>query len=263
MTEHVSSTNRRSFLQTALAAGGAAAAGLAVSTPATVTAAAKSDDAFLPEGATVLFQGDSITDAGRSRDRADEVNQQAAMGKGYAWMAAAGLLTTYPKKELQIYNRGISGNKVHQLSDRWQKDCIDLKPDVLSILIGVNDIWHGLNGKYDGTVKTYENDYRALLKRTREALPNVHLVICEPFVLRCGAVNDKWFPEFDGYREAARRVFDEQHKSHPDATRFVAFQDMFDEAVQYAPPEHWAGDGVHPSSYGASLMATAWQNAVR
>lgn len=98
MTEHVSSTNRRSFLQTALAAGGAAAAGLAASTPATVSAAAKSDDAFLPEGATVLFQGDSITDAGRSRDRADEVNQQAAMGKGYAWMAAAGLLTTYPKK---------------------------------------------------------------------------------------------------------------------------------------------------------------------
>jgi len=263
MTKRNHASSRRTFLQSTFAAGAATAASLTLGGGA-VQAANKSDDStFLPEGATVLFQGDSITDAGRSRDQAGEVNQQVALGKGYAWMAAAGLLTTYPKKELQIYNRGISGNKVHQLADRWQKDCIDLKPDVLSILIGVNDIWHGLNGKYDGTVETYENDYRELLARTRKALPNVHLVICEPFVLRCGAVNDKWFPEFDRYREAARKLYTEQRDSHPEATRFVAFQDMFDEAVKYAPADHWAGDGVHPSSFGASLMATAWQNAVR
>ena len=134
---------------------------------------------------------------------------------------------------------------------------MELKPDVLSILIGVNDIWHGLNGSYDGTVKRYEDDFHALIERTRKALPNTQFVICEPFVLKCGAVNEKWFPEFDYYRAAARRVA-EKYKAV-----FVPFQSMFDEAVKYAPANHWAGDGVHPSSNGASLMAHFWLRAVK
>ena len=136
------------------------------------------------------------------------------------------------------------------------EDCFDLQPDLLSILIGVNDIWHSKGGNYDGTVQVYERDYDALLKRTRAAMPQVKLVVCEPFVLRCGAVNESWFPEFDEYRAAARRVAD-QH----DAT-FVAFQSMFDTAIHFAPPEHWAKDGVHPSSAGAALMAQTWLDAV-
>jgi len=125
----------------------------------------------------------------------------------------------------------------------------------LSILIGVNDLWHKLDGKYDGTVEIYEHDYAALLKRTKKALPKVKLVICEPFVLRCGAVNDRWFPAFDDYRGAAGRV----------ATKFdalfIPFQSMFDEAVRYAAPAHWARDGVHPTPNGASLMAYSWLRA--
>jgi lysophospholipase L1-like esterase len=123
---------------------------------------------------------------------------------------------------------------------------------VLSILIGVNDLWHTLNGNYDGTVEKYEKDYRALLERTLKALPKVKLVICEPFVLRCGAVNDKWFPEFDRYRAAAERVSRSFHAT------FLPFQTMFGEAIKYAPPSHWAADGVHPTSAGASLMAFNW-----
>jgi len=119
---------------------------------------------------------------------------------GYVYSIATQLLVDRAGDGLKIYNRGISGNKVFQLADRWDKDCLELKPDIVSILIGVNDIWHTLNGNYNGTVEKYEKDYRALLNRTRKALPNVQLVICEPFVLRCGAVNDKWFPEFDRYR---------------------------------------------------------------
>ncbi len=211
----------------------------------------------LEKGMTILFQGDSITDARRQNRQAPSPNEQASMGNGYASMAASALLASRPELNLSIYNRGISGNKVHQLDARWQKECIDYQPDVLSILIGVNDIWHGLNGKYDGTVKTYENDYRALLQRTRKALPNVQLVICEPFVLKCGAVNEKWFPEFDHYRAAARKVAEEN------ASVFVPFQTMFDQAINFAPPQHWAGDGVHPSPYGASLMADFWLQAVR
>ena len=211
----------------------------------------------LEKGMTILFQGDSITDAGRQNRQNPNPNEQASMGNGYASMATAALLTSRPELNLSIYNRGISGNKVHQLDARWQKECLDYQPDVLSILIGVNDIWHGLNGRYDGTVETYENDYRALLQRTRKALPKVKLVICEPFVLRCGAVNDKWFPEFDHYRAAARKVADEY------SAVFVPFQSMFDQALQFAPANHWAGDGVHPSSHGAALMADFWLRAVR
>ena len=211
----------------------------------------------LEKGMTILFQGDSITDARRQNRQKPNVNEQASMGNGYASMAAAALLTSRPELNLSIYNRGISGNKVHQLAARWQKECLDYKPDVLSILIGVNDIWHGLNGRYDGTVETYENDYRSLLQNSRKALPNVKLVICEPFVLRCGAVNDKWFPEFDHYRTAARKVADEH------SAVFVPFQSMFDQALQFAPASHWAGDGVHPSSHGDALMADFWLQAVR
>ena len=216
----------------------------------------KTDKVALQKDNKILFQGDSITDAGR--DKKNQIaNAQKAFGGGYAWMAASHLLIGNPELNLTIHNRGISGNKVHQLAARWDKDCIALQPDILSILIGVNDIWHGLNGRYDGTVKTYENDFIALLKRTRKSLPNTRFIICEPFVLTCGAVNDKWFPEFDHYRESARKVSDRFEGI------FVPFQSMFDQAVKYAPAKHWAGDGVHPSSHGASLMAHFWLKAIQ
>ena len=171
-------------------------------------------------------------------------------------MTASGILVQNPSLELSLYNRGISGNKVHQLAQRWKKDCIALKPDLISILIGVNDIWHGLNGRYEGTVKTYETDYHKLLLETRKALPHTRLVVCEPFVLKCGAVNDKWFPEFDEYRKVARKI-----ASAHDAI-FVPFQSMFDDAIKFASPQHWAGDGVHPSAHGAALMASYWLKTV-
>jgi len=204
---------------------------------------------------TILFQGDSITDAGRNK-RGTRANDAGALGRGYAFLAACQLLAENPDVELQIYNRGISGNKVFQLADRWDKDCVDLKPDIVSILIGVNDIWHGLNGKYDGTAETYAKDYRALVARTQAALPGVELVICEPFVLRCGAVNDSWFPDFDRYRATAQEIAAEAK------ARFVPFQSMFDIAVEHAPPSHWAADGVHPTMAGSYLMAQAWIKTV-
>jgi lysophospholipase L1-like esterase len=251
--------NRRRFLKEGSAFAAITASGLA-GLSATVTRAAEprphSAHGLIAKGDVVLFQGDSITDAGRSREKASVPNEQPGLGSGYAWLAAAELLVDRPKDELKVFNRGISGNKVYQLAERWEDDCLNLKPNVLSILIGVNDIWHKLNGKYEGTLEIYERDYRALLERTRKALPKIKLVVCEPFVLKCGAVNEKWFPEFDGYKAAARRVAD-AHKAV-----FVPFQSMFDQAVSYAPPEHWAKDGVHPTSAGASLMAHTWLNAV-
>jgi lysophospholipase L1-like esterase len=244
--------SRRDFLKVSSAALGTAAM---ASFPAFSTQAAdwpgKSRE-LVGKGDVILFQGDSITDAGRSREHAATPNQQPGLGNGYAWLAAAEMLIERPAQGLQVFNRGISGHKVFQLAERWDADCLDLKPDVLSILIGVNDIWHQLTGNYNGTVEIYEKDFLQLLARTRKALPRVKLVVCEPFVLRCGAVTEKWFPEFDQFRAAAKRVAT-AHK-----TAFVPFQAMFDEAVKYAPAEHWAKDGVHPTPAGAALMAHTW-----
>jgi lysophospholipase L1-like esterase len=249
----------KKFISRRQALGGAALATLSSSLLSSAKAQndASPNQVYLQKGMTILFQGDSITDAGRQNRQQPNSNEQASMGNGYASIAAAALLTSRPELNLSIYNRGISGNKVHQLAARWQKECLDYQPDVLSILIGVNDIWHGLNGRYDGTVQTYEDDYRSLIQRTRKALPRVRLVICEPFVLRCGAVNDKWFPEFDRYRESARTVASES------GAVFVPFQSMFDRAIEFAPPAHWAADGVHPTPHGAALMADFWLQAVR
>lgn len=207
----------------------------------------------LPDNATILLQGDSITDAGRSRQTQDTANDFAMLGNGYAKLIAYHLLARYPEKQLQIYNRGISGHKVPDLDNRWDRDCIDLAPDLVSILIGVNDIWHKLNGNYDGTAEQYGEQLAALLARTKEALPNAKLVVCEPFVLRCGAVNDNWFPDFDNRRALCRQAAEEA------GAVFVPFQSMFDEAVEAGSrPNFWAGDGVHPSAQGAALMATRW-----
>lgn len=211
--------------------------------------AAEKNGSTIAKNATVLFQGDSITDAGRSKKGVLPANDKAAMGNGYAWLAACQLLVDRPDDGLKIFNRGISGHKVPQLAARWDRDCIDMKPDVLSILIGVNDIWHGINGKYDGTPESYETGYLALIERTKTTLPDVQLVICEPFVLKCGAVNDNWFPTFDQYRASAKKVATEF------GAIFVPFHTTFETACRFAP----AKDGVHPSSSGAALMAHTWR----
>ena len=242
---------RRGWLELTLAAGSAWVVGGSV---AADVSAAETD--ALQKGGVILFQGDSITDAGRDRKR-EEPNNARGFGQGYPLVVASYLLGTRPEAELKIYNRGISGHKVPDLDRRWQKDTIDLQPDILSILVGVNDIWHKLSGKYEGTVESYESGYTALLERTRKALPQTRLVVCEPFVLRCGAVNEKWFPEFTRRREAAKRVAEEA------GAVWVPFQTMFDDAATKAPPSYWAGDGVHPSMAGHGLMAKTWLETVR
>lgn len=204
----------------------------------------------------ILFQGDSITDAGRNRDEM-KANNTRALGSGYALLATSELLYDNAAKNIQIYNRGISGNKVYQLADRWDSDCLELKPTILSILIGVNDFWHTLNGKYTGTIDTYRNDFKALLQRTKEKLPKVKLIIGEPFAVKgVKAVDDSWFPKFYEYQKAAKEIADQF-----DAV-FIPYQSVFDKALKTAPGSYWTGDGVHPSLAGAQLMAHAWLKTV-
>jgi lysophospholipase L1-like esterase len=205
----------------------------------------------------ILFQGDSITDAGRNKEDTS-FNNSRVLGTGYAMLAGAALLQENPALNLKIYNKGISGNKVYQLAERWDKDCLDLKPDILSILIGVNDFWHKLNGNYNGTLEIYRNDYIALLERTFKALPAVKLIICEPFAVPgVKAVDQKWFPDFYGYQKAAQEIADKFNAT------FVPFQKIFDEAGKKAPGSYWTTDGVHASLAGAQLMAETWEEAVK
>ena len=234
-----------------------------VSIPAIVSAsipfegdAKKEKYSIFEKGNTILFQGDSITDAGRDKEK-ELPNVARSFGLGYAFLASSALLNALPGKNLTMYNRGISGNKVYQLAERWQKDCLDLKPDVLSILIGVNDYWHKRNGKYDGTVEVYENDYRKLLQETKAKLPNVKLVICEPFyVVNTSAVDETWAVPMKEYQAAAKKIAKEFN------ALWVPFQKVFDEAVKHAPATYWTGDGVHPAMPGAQLMAEAWLRVV-
>lgn len=204
----------------------------------------------------LLFQGDSITDAGRDK-RLELPNQARSFGNGYAMIAAAWLLEQMASRDLTIFNRGISGNKVYQLAERWEKDCLDLQPTVLSILIGVNDYWHMRNGRYDGTPEIYADDLRALLNRTREALPDIRLIICQPFILPgTSAVDESWLGPFRVYQENAEKI------SREFGTVWVPFQDAFDTALEKAPASYWTADGVHPSMAGAQLMAETWLRAV-
>ncbi len=203
------------------------------------------------KGQTILFQGDSITDAGRSRGNY-YANASSGMGGGYVHHTVTHLLGKYPERDYKCYNRGISGHKVFQLADRWQDDCLNLRPDVLSILIGVNDFWHSLSNNYKGTVEVYENDFRKLLAGTVKEMPEVRLIIGEPFAVEGGtAISEKW-EAFHAYRHAAKKI------AKDFGAGFVPYHSIFEEALKLAPASYWCPDGVHPSLAGAYLMKEAW-----
>ena len=165
----------------------------------------------------ILFQGDSITDCGRSRDGA---NPNVRLGDGYVLMSAASLLAAKAEDGLKIFNRGISGNRIVDLYARWKCDGLNLQPDVISILIGVNDTWHEFGSRNGVEVPRFEQFYRMLLEWTLQARPGVKLVLCEPFVLLCGVVTPDWVAEMDQRREVVRRLAKEF------GTVFIPYQEI-------------------------------------
>lgn len=252
--------NRRDIFK--VCGGAAAAAAYSVAGIATAAPEADAIPGMLRPGNTILFQGDSITDAGRERDLAKlpADNLQIGLGNGYAWLAASQLLVERPTDKLRVLNRGISGDTLAQLDARWQSDCLDLQPDVLSILVGVNDfgIWREQESvSIESLTADFEKRYLELIGRTRAALPSVRIVLLEPFLLRAGKVDESWLPDFNVFRPAVARVAAVTHSA------FVPVQAMFDIAINIAPAERWAGDGVHPTLDGAALMAGEWLRAVR
>jgi lysophospholipase L1-like esterase len=254
--EEKEKTSRRNFLKKSSLAG----VGLLTIPQLVSTAFAeekRSKKIVISKDDVILFQGDSITDAGRKKDKTN-ANQASALGSGYAMITASALLYEYADKNLKIYNKGVSGNKVYQLADRWDNDTLNLKPNVLSILVGVNDFWHTLVNGYKGTIKTYSDDFRALIDRTKQSLPDVKLIIGEPYaVIGVKSVDEKWYPAFDDYRKAAREIAESY------GAVFIPYQSIYDKAQKLAPGAYWTVDGVHPTLAGARLMAHAWMETVK
>jgi lysophospholipase L1-like esterase len=208
------------------------------------------------EGMVILFQGDSITDG--NRGRTSDLNH--VMGHGYAFSIASRLGADYPEKKYQFYNRGISGNKVNDLEKRWQTDTLDLKPDLLSILVGVNDSASVVfNREPVIPVAKYEEIYASLLTLTRKEFPNIEFVLCEPFILKVGKVADNW----DAYHAdmIQRQVVVRKLAEKFDAV-LVGSQEVFDKACGKAPASYWMWDGVHPTVAGHELLAREWLRQV-
>ncbi len=244
---------RRHFLSVGAAAGLGSCASAKSTTAALSTAAIAPQT--MPDGMTILFQGDSITDGGRNRGRY-YANDSGGMGGGYVNMLVGQLLKEHAGKGMKIYNRGISGHKVFQLRDRWDEDCLHLEPDVLSLMIGVNDFWHTLTHAYEGTVDVYKNDLIALLEQTKTANPNIKMIIGEPFAVKGGRAVSAFFDgTFDEYRYASKAVADQF------GAAFIPYHSIFEEAAKVGGAKHWCPDGVHPSLAGGALMADAWMAA--
>jgi lysophospholipase L1-like esterase len=198
----------------------------------------------------VLFYGDSITDAGR---RAKE-NNPGEMGVGYAAMIAWRLMARFPELNLKFTNRGISGNRVYDLESRFQTDVLDLKPSVVSIMIGINDTWRRYDSNVVSPVADFTASYRRILNAIRDKL-GARLIICEPFLLPVPDDRKKWREDLDPRIAAARDLAREFR------AMFLPLDGAFAAAACRAPMNYWLPDGVHPTPAGHALIAECWVQA--
>ena len=207
----------------------------------------------------IVFNGDSITDAGR--DRANTEN----MGRGFPLLIKAALNFEFPG-EYVFHNLGVSGNRMPDMYARLPGKTLGLKPDYLSLLIGVNDIWHGIMGMGNGSVspEKYEMLFNMYIEEIKSELPDIKIIILEPFVLKgektrdCYEVRERWSMFRDGVHamaEKAARVAEKQ------GAKFIPLRHLFDEACEKAPVSNWLYDGVHTAPAGHELIKREWLKA--
>jgi lysophospholipase L1-like esterase len=245
---HTALTSRRKFLKNIGFTGIVLAGTSATQIYAAIPKQTKKDEQ--KKGMVYLFQGDSITDGNRGRT----ADPNHIMGHGYAFTIASRLGADYPEKELVFYNRGISGNKVSDLAERWQRDTLDLKPDVLSILIGINDVNDMIQNK-GISIEQFEAQYISILDRALAEFPSIIFVLCQPFVLPVGTLTEK----FDVWN---REVHERQLIVKKLADRYnavlVDFQMVMNKACLRAPAAYWIWDGIHPTVPGHEILAREW-----
>lgn len=206
----------------------------------------------------ILFQGDSITDCSRNRE------QISSMGTGYALMVKGQLGCEQPG-EYEFINKGISGNRIVDVYARIKQDIINLKPDYMSLLIGVNDVWHELGGRCNGvSAEKFEKIYDMLIGEVLEALPDLKIMILAPFVLEASATmaTEEEPGRWDSFRtEVPLRAAAAERIAKKYGLPFITLQDKFDEACKQAPASYWLVDGVHPTPMGHWIIKNEWLKA--
>jgi lysophospholipase L1-like esterase len=202
---------------------------------------------LIRENDLILFQGDSITDCGRSREN------DRNLGGGYASILAAILGAKYPEMNLRFLNRGISGHRAADLEKRWKADGIDLHPEVVSILIGINDTWRRYDRNMPTSAEDFEASYRTILRQTKDA--GARIVMLEPFLLPVPPDRIAWREDLDPKIAAVRRLACEF------ADAYVPLDGIFAAAAIQREHKFWAEDGVHPTAAGHALIANSWMDA--
>lgn len=208
----------------------------------------------LKENDVVLFQGDSITDGNRGRH--SDLNH--VHGHGYQYIIASEMYADNLNKNIEVYNRGNSGDRICDLYGRWVEECLNLKPTILSILIGINDIIFNWEHKSGSDPERYEKIYRYLLDEVKEKNPHTLIVIMEPFFGKKEEPElDAFFKErIGGYQAAAKKIAEEY------GAVFVPLQDLFNEYAQKTDVFNVLWDGVHPTTCGHQLIARRWKECV-
>ncbi len=209
---------------------------------------------------TVLFTGDSITDCGRNRNAPFSGDPSAtgapALGNGYAHLIAEHFLHGFGISASAIFNRGISGNRIYDVEARIEPDLLALKPTVVSILIGINDVWRRYDQGIVSETAEFQASYRRILERVRGEL-GARIIILEPFVLPVPPDRRAWRADLDPKITAIRELAAEF------ASVYVPLDGLFAAACCQSPAAQWLPDGVHPSPAGHGLIADAWTAAVR
>lgn len=199
---------------------------------------------LIKKGDRVLFFGDSITDAGRDRENKN------CLGFGYPSIAAALFKSIYPESGVEFLNRGISGDRARDLRKRLDEDCIDLRPDLLSVLIGINDTWRRYDSGDHTSCERFLEDYRYILTRAREA--GMRLLIMEPFLLHAAEGQALWREDLDPKISAVRALAREF------GAALLPLDKIFSQKAAKTGAAFWAEDGVHPGGAGAALIARCW-----
>jgi lysophospholipase L1-like esterase len=177
------------------------------------------------------------------------------LGHSFVFLLAARLGVEMPDAKLEFFNRGHSGNKVSDLSLRWQRDVIDLRPDVLTILIGANDVGIGFRHPHKKvSPESFQKEYRKLLEVCTKANPQLKLVLMDPFVLPADRLENHaaWRAETDRLRNRVKQLAKEFGAVH------IKLQDVFNAAAAACAAEQWIWDGIHPLPQGQELIARHW-----
>ena len=196
----------------------------------------------------VLFQGDSITDTGRT----GSADPDASLGQGYPAKIAEAFANDYADLGLTVVNRGISGNRTWDLLNRWDKDCIDIKPDYFSLLIGVNDTWRRYDSGMITTAEEYEANMRTLLDRVVKET-GAKIILLNIFLLDVNDDKARMRPDLVEKQAVIAKLVEDYD------VIYIDIQKKFDEMVANGTPmTDLSEDGVHPTDFGHSVIAAEW-----